>query len=452
MQRFVFTEDRIRKEALPPNPDATTASGKPVKDTIYWDKDVPGFGVRVGRPRTDPETGRPLPPVRTFIFQRDVRGRTRRFTIGRHGRDETREDLWTVKRARARAVELLNYMLKGLDPTEEEQRQEVEGMTLAVAIGLHVRSMRARECAEKSILDVHRDTERYMPDWLSRPIASITRAECMERHALLTARGKYVANRAMRIFRAVWNTAARANEALPQCPVVAVTMNKERRRREPITWDALPAWWAKVDSIANPIRRDLQLFILFTGLRSTDAKTVRWEHVNLGDEPMYLGSVEIPPGCIHRPKPKGGEDRAFTVPLSSVSLEILRRRRDQNRLIYPDDKGWVFPSTDAQGRVSHVHRVGEQRYDGDGRKYNFLPSPHRLRDTFATAAASAGVEKTAIKVLMNHVLPRGDVTEGYIGYTPEMFREPVQRIADFLLSRALPGESGKGTSSRTEAG
>ncbi|MEZ6016533.1 MAG: integrase arm-type DNA-binding domain-containing protein [Planctomycetota bacterium] len=240
MQRFPFTEDRIRKEALPPEPDATTATGKPVKDTIYWDKDVPGFGVRVGRPRTDPDTGKPAPPVRTFIFQRDVRGRTRRFTIGRHGHDETRDDLYTVKRARARAVELLNYMLKGLDPAEEERREEVEGMTLAAAIALHVRSMRARECAERSILHVHQDAERYMPDWLARPLASITRAECMERHAQLTERGKYVANRAMRMLRAAWNTAARANDQLPKCPVVAVTMNKERRRREPITWDALP--------------------------------------------------------------------------------------------------------------------------------------------------------------------------------------------------------------------
>lgn len=425
-RKFTFTEDRLRKLALPPEADATTATGKPIKDTLYWDDKVPGFGVRVGRPRVDP-TGKPATPVRTFIFQRDVRGRTRRYTIGRHGTEPNRADQWSVERARKRAIELLNLMVQGIDPEEHEREEEVRGMTLAVAVGLHVRSMRARECVERSILEVHREVQRYLPDWIERPLSGITRAECMERHAKLSERGKYTANRTMRLFRAIWNTASRANEELPKCPVVAVTMNKERRRREPIEWNALPAWWATVESIQNPIRRDLQKFILHTGLRSTDATTVRWEHVN------------FEAGTIHRPMPKGGVDRAFTVPVSKFVLELLRRRKETNRLIYPDDKGWVFPSTDSDGSVSHVHRVGEQRYDGDGNKVSILPSPHRLRDTFATAAYEAGLQPMAIKVLMNHVLPRGDVTDGYIRPSQDHLRVQVERVAGFLLRMAKAG-------------
>ena len=48
---------------------------------------------------------------------------------------------------------------------------------------------------------------------------------------------------------------------------------------------------------------------------------VRWEH------------VDCEAGTIHRPKPKGGEDRAFTVPLSEEVLGILRRRREQRRAV-----------------------------------------------------------------------------------------------------------------------
>ena len=71
----------------------------------------------------------------------------------------------------------------------------------------------------------------------------------------------------------------------------------------------LPAWADRIDAIANPIRRDLRWFILLTGLCDTDARTVRWEHVNLTDEPTTLRTsvgtddveVTIPPGCMHRP-------------------------------------------------------------------------------------------------------------------------------------------------------
>ena len=40
---------------------------------------------------------------------------------------------------------------------------------------------------------------------------------------------------------------------------------------------------------------------------------------------MVLGDVLIPPGCIHRPSPKGGTKKTFTIPLPEVVLTILRR-------------------------------------------------------------------------------------------------------------------------------
>ncbi len=435
MQRkFKFTKTSIESKALPPGADETNSKGNPVKDRIYWDTELPGFGVRVGRPRIDPDSGRELPPVRTFIAQKDIDGRTRRVTVGRYG-------VYTVEAARKRAMALLVQMNEGIDPTAARRAEKVASMTLAEAIDLHVQSMRNRGCAERSIQCVPRECGYHLGDWISRPLASITRAECIERHARITERGKYAANRTMRLFRAVWNTAARANESLPRCPVVAVTFNKERRRREPVSWADLPDWWAKVESIANPVRRDLQWFILFTGLRSTDAKTVRWEHVDFEAE------------TIHRPMPKGGVDRAFTVPVSSFVLDLLRRRRDQNPLVYGNDRGWVFPSTDMQGRVCHVSRVGEQRYTADGRKVNFLPSPHRLRDTFATACYEAGLHPMDIKVLMNHVLPgANNVTEGYIRPSIGHLSGQIERVAEFLLGKIRETNSGEDAYRRAEAG
>lgn len=413
MQRkFKFTEESIPKRALPPGVDEENRNGNPVKDRIYWDLAMPGFGMRVGRGEH---------PARTFILQKDMNGRTRRVTIGRWPN-------WRVADARERARELTVKMDKGIDPNAEKRDEAARGVTLDEAVGYHQAAMRAKRCAQRSINVIREEAERHLSDWLGRPLSAITRNECAQRHERLTAEsGPYAANRVLQNFRAVYNTASRRFEELPDTPpTVSVTFNRVRRRREPIPWADLPDWYSRVQSIGNPVRRDLQLFILLTGLRATDAKTVRWAEVDFDAE------------TLHRPKPKGGEDRAFTVPVSTQVLDLLRRRRDGNHVLYPSDGGWVFPSRDMKGRPSHVAQAKEQRYDATGRKVGYLPSPHRLRDTFATAGHEARLHPLDLKVLMNHSLPAGDVTEGYIRPSVEHLRESTQRVADFLLGKIAP--------------
>jgi integrase len=314
---------------------------------------------------------------------------------------------------------------------------EDDGPTLRKAIALHVRAMRAKACSTRSIATLEEETARHLGDWLKRPLVSLRRHEVATRHEALTDQsGPYVANRVMQQLRAVYNTAARRFESLPATnPVLAVTFNRLRRRREPIPWGELPAWRAAVAALSNPVRRDLQLFLLFTGLRSLDARTVRWEH------------VDLEAGTLHRPCPKGGLDRAFTVPVSAPVRELLAGRRVASAELADceggegrdgragGDGGWVFPARDRAGRVTHVVEPKEQRQVA-GRKRRHLPSPHRLRDTFASAAHEARVHPLDLKVLMNHALPAADdVTEGYIRPSLEHLRGAVEAIGAFLLAR-----------------
>ena len=425
--KFKFSESSVPKLALPPDADAVNGNGKLVKDLIYWDDDQPGFGLRVGRLRD----GRKL--VRTFILQKDLRGQTRRVTIGRW-------PTWKVEQARKRARELVVQMDTGIDPNAVKREDAARGVTLAEAIVFHQTAMKAKRCAKTSIETILEECERHVPDWLARPLVSVTKNECAQRHERITAQaGPYSANRVLQSFRAVYNTASRRMDDMPPNPTLGVTFNRVRRRREPIQWVDLPDWFARVQLIGNPIRRDLQLLLLFTGLRSTDAKTIRWEH------------VDFEARTLHRPKPKGGEDRAFTVPVSAFVLEILRRRRDENHLLYPDDKGWVFPSTDMKGQVSPVAQAKEQRYDGMGHKIGYLPSPHRLRDSWASAAHEAQIHPMDIKVLMNHSLPGGDVTEGYIRPSIEHLRGCVERVAEFFMERIARTVSKETPFARAEA-
>lgn len=65
-----------------------------------------------------------------------------------------------------------------------------------------------------------------------------------------------------------------------------------------------------------------------------------------------------------------------------------------------------------------------------------LPSPHRLRDTFLTAAHECDVRELNIKTLANHALPGGDGTEGYIRPDVEHLCACVEKVAGFLLGKA----------------
>jgi len=54
------------------------------------------------------------------------------------------------------------------------------------------------------------------------------------------------------------------------------------------------------------------------------------------------------------------------VPVAKAVLEILERRRAENPMLLPNDGGWVFPTTDAEGKVTHVQEPKEQRVGEDG--------------------------------------------------------------------------------------
>jgi len=126
---------------------------------------------------------------------------------------------------------------------------------------------------------------------------------------------------------------------------------------------------------------------------------------------------------------------------------MLRNRREENRMLFPDDDGWVFASRNLRGQVIHVREAKEQRYapkepGKPRRKVAYLPSPHRLRDTFDADCVESGVGMVAIKAFVNHSLPSNpdDVTEGYYRPSVEHLRGGMERVTAFLLGRMASGE------------
>lgn len=408
MPKLKLDEVSVRTAVLPP--------GK--RQEIFWDTKQRGLGLALSL------------TTKSFVYQRDLPGGlTRRVTLGRYPEI-------TLTQARKEAAKKHAAMLDGIDPAaerrarvREQQRKEHETFTLRQALANHVADMRTKHCAKRSIDTITDEVERLLAAWLDKPLVEIRRKDCIQRHRQLSEdHGPVAANRALRHFRSCWRSAQRLFEQLPPHPVFVV-YNKQSRKRSPIAWEDLPAWWEGVKAIDNPVRRDINLLLLFTGLRNEDARTIRWEH------------IDFDKGTLHRPKPKGGTDRAFTIPLAAYVLAMLAKRKLDNVIQFGNDKGWVFATFDAIGTVTHIveaRRTGyvEDAETGKMHKKTTAPTPHRLRDTFATACLEAGVGMLETKVLMNHSLPAGSVTEGYMRPSLEHLRAAAEKVAAFLLAKA----------------
>ena len=61
------------------------------------------------------------------------------------------------------------------------------------------------------------------------------------------------------------------DETLACCPTINVDWFAEYRKQSPIPPEELAFWFQDIMHQKNPVRRDINLAILFTGLRRNDA-------------------------------------------------------------------------------------------------------------------------------------------------------------------------------------
>ena len=210
---------------------------------------------------------------------------------------------------------------------------------------------------------------------LRAPVDSVTPQQCAEVHARLTrSSGPSAANGSLRTLKAVLNHQARTLDLPPNPVTRGVRMNPERPRDWSIPPEEMPEMWRRLEAIESPIMRALWTTLLLTGLRSNDCRTMKWQHI---DED----------GIVTVPNPKGGESRAFRLPLPDLALKRIMELPRFNEYVF-------YSPSAASGHVQKPRRKGAFPY-----------SPHQMRHTFRTMAFEAGVDFQTIVILMNHSSP-----------------------------------------------
>lgn len=409
-RRFKFSQSAINKKAVPPPADSKA------KDVMYFDDrgDPPGLGIRVGRAKADGS-----PPTRTWILQLDVRGKTKRWSVGRF-------PTMGLEAAREVAREWYLRARKGDDPTVKP----AEGATLRDAFERHVRIIKQKARTghrqPRSVADAEYDVQHYWGSYLDRELHSFSRMELHDIHARLSDKnvhGPAAADRACKLFRAAWRNMMLLHETLPDSPTVGIMWNGQQEERKPLAWEVMPEFWRTIGEIRNPVRADLVRVLVLTGLRSLDARTIEWEDIAGLD-----GDVPT----LHRPNPKGGPRKAFTVPVSSAVAEVFRRRRAENETLFPESP-LVFPTIGRDNRVTHIKNAEEDSLRGFGY------TPHIARHTFASACSEAGLSALSTKALLNH--RSKDITEGYQHLSMGHLRKAIERVTAFLLEKARGEEA-----------
>lgn len=443
---------------------SVAALGAPtdVAQAYYWDEtpNSRGFGVVVGR------TGR-----KTFVVRARVAGKGDpvKHTLGVFGAPSAEGRPFTVQDARLAARKIIGQMNNGTPPVP---RTRSIGPTLQEALDFHVGKMergenrRGKVCSPRSIATLRGAVELHLADWLERPLLDLTadalddvrtaiedEAERVEGSNPSNPPGRAVANRLLANVSAIWRSWHKRHGLPLSCPVERLTPGALKPRDNRIANEDLPSWHAKVLAMENPVRRDLQLVALFTGVRTDGVRSLRWDDVDFDDELIQIART------------KG--DRPYTVPMTASVREILERRRKENRLLFTGpkgDHGFVFPSTARDGKtVQPVAEVKERRVardakgrtkkdeDGNPIRETYLPGIQACRKTYNSVAIEVGVPREIRERLMNHE-GRGVNVKSY-GFAEAEWttaRDWADQIEAGLLAR-IRGESKRGRRGKLKA-
>lgn len=354
----------------------------PVRQIDYWDRSLPGFGVRVA------PGGR---KTFTILYRQD--GKVKRFTLGTHpplsladARDEA-----TLKLAEIRA--------KGADPQAErvQARQAPEIDSTFGALARHFLERNATLLRPNTIDAWTRIVRvEILPVFGERESETITRGEIRAFVQGIVERGTpYWANRVFEVVRRVFNWAVE-EDLLAASPCVGLRKpGVEQARDRVLTSEEIAQVWRVLDE-EGPIGRAVKL-LFYTGARRGEVLSMRWRELDLVERLWRIPAARTKNHDTH------------VVPLSAGAMGVIET------LGSTDDKlEWLFPSPTGAGPIWAPQKAAERIRQRSGVAFRL----HDIRRTVATGLAALGTPPAIVSAVLGHTPPGPAATQVYNRYAP----------------------------------
>jgi integrase len=416
-EKLAFTEDRVKKFEC--------AEGK--QYALYWDPELPGFGVRVTC------TG-----ARSYVVENRVGAETVRLTIGKVGK-------WPLKKAREEARELAMKMDKGIDPRAvkraqvaqaEADRVEAQRQDLVVSVVWAAYIDASKEKWSERHLEDHRALTHLggepkkkgggkgltkpgplavlmplkLPELTAERVAEWLTDESKER---ATSAGN-----AYRKLRAFIRWVADTKEYRGLIPVDAHTARivrdvvpKSRAKEgDCLQREQLAGWFREVRARSNPIVAAYLQGLLLLGPRREELAELQW-----GDVDFTWGSMVL------RDKIEGER----TIPLPPYMASLLKDLPRKNR--------WVFYSEESEsGHIEEPTKAHVGALEAAGLPHVTL---HGLRRSFGTLAEWVEIPTGVVAQIQGHK-PSAIAEKHYRRRPLDLLRMWHEKLEAWMLEQA----------------
>ena len=385
---------------------STTLSSRKVealkveKDTVFWDRELTGFGARVY-----PSGGR------VYIVQARGPDGPKRITLGRHG-------VINAEQARRRAALIIARIKAGEAPVPEPMAaKRAGGPTVAELAARYMEEHVAVRCKPntektfRSLLDNH-----VLPALGKLPLASVGREQATALHHRLSGTPR-TANMAIWMLSHMF-TLAEGWGLVPEGtnPCRFVVKYPERKRERFLTGGEFDRLGRVLDAEASkgcasaPAVAALRLLML-TGCRKSEILTLRWEDVALDAHELRL---------------RDAKTGARVVSLSPAAVRVLEGlpRRPGDPWVIPGKKPGTHMRTlnDAWQRIRARAGLEDVRI-------------HDLRHSYASRALALGESLPMIGKLLGH--SQIETTARYAHLARDSIHDSAARVADSIAADIL---------------
>ncbi len=362
------------------------------KDTVFWDRDLPGFGLRAY------ESGK-----KVYIVQTRARGKSKRATVGRHG-------VLTADQARRRATLMIARLKAGKEASAAHSASgEQDGLTIAELAERYLNDHVEVRCKPKTVTLCRLLLSNHIIPTLGHvPVEALERKQVAELHYRLRDRpamANHVVATLSRMFNRAegWGLIPESTNPCRAFPKYKTQKHErfltegEFRRLGRVLSDAAHEGGISVHAVAA-----LRLLML-TGCRRSEILGLRWTDVDLEANVLHLADSKTGPRAV---------------PLSPAAARVLS---ELPRVL---DNPWVIVS---RKRGEHLRNINQPWEIIRRRAKLDDVRLHDLRHSWASRALALGESLPMIGRLLGHT--QVETTARYAHLARDSVKESAARVA-----------------------